>query len=527
MTNPTESNAWNDLLHLCADFKHEDFRLAQLFEHNDRFSEFSISHENLLLDYSKNFVTTETIDTLIELAQEMELTDAINAMFAGEKINTTENRAALHSTCRIPEAENSNAEIVSCLQQMDSFVTAIHSGERNGYSGNKITDIVNIGIGGSDLGPAFVCEALSSFSTNDTKPHFVSNVDPADLGQVVAGLDPTTTIFIIASKSFNTLETIQNAHAAKNWLISQSGSPDCIGDHFVAITTNSAAASEFGIQEQNLFPMWEWLGGRYSLWSAIGLPIALSIGMNNFRQLLAGAHSMDKHFHSTELRKNIPVIMGLLTVWYTGFFNARSHAVVPYSQKLQQFPAYLQQLYMESLGKSVNKNDQPVTSNTGDVLWGAAGTNAQHSFFQLLHQGTAFIPVDFVGVIKPTSDGNDARRRQQYLLANCLSQSLALMQGNNDSSDQHKKVQGNKPSNTLLIDKLNPYNLGSLIALYEHKTYVQSVIWSINAFDQWGVQLGKVLSNDIFKALTESSSDIEFDSSTASLIKQIGEFLNN
>ena len=527
MTNPTESTAWNDLLRLCADFKHEDFHLAQLFEDNDRFSEFSVSHENLLLDYSKNFVTTETIDTLIELAKEMGLTDAINAMFAGEKINITENRAALHSACRIPEEKNSNTEIVSCLKQMDSFVTAIHSGEWKGYSGNKITDIVNIGIGGSDLGPVFVCDALSSFSTNDIKPHFVSNVDPTDLDNVVAGLDPATTLFIVASKSFKTLETIQNAHAAKNWLLSQSASPECIRNHFVAITTNSAAASEFGIQEQNLFPMWEWLGGRYSLWSAIGLPIALSIGMNHFRQLLAGAHSMDKHFHSTELRKNLPVIMGLLTVWYTGFLNAHSHAVVPYSQKLQQFPAYLQQLYMESLGKNVNKNDEPVTSNTGDVLWGAVGTNAQHSFFQLLHQGTEFIPVDFLGVIKPTSEGIDASRRQQYLLANCLSQSLALMQGNNDSSDQHKKIQGNKPSNILLINELNPYNLGSLIALYEHKTYVQSVIWNINAFDQWGVQLGKVLSNDVFKAFTESGSNVEFDSSTASLIKQIGELLND
>ncbi len=526
MTNPTDSTAWKELQRHCADFKRDGFRLAQLFDIQDRFSQFSIRRENLLLDYSKNFVTAETIETLLQLAREMGLPEGIDAMFAGEKINTTENRAALHTALRIPTEENSNLEISDCLQRMDSFVTAVHSGAWPGYSGEKITDVVNIGIGGSDLGPAFVCEALSSFSGNGLNLYFVSNIDPTHLDDLLLSLNPATTLFIVSSKSFTTLETKENAEAARTWLLEHSDSSTAVEKHFIAVTTNAEAATEFGIASNNLYPMWDWVGGRYSLWSAIGLPIALAIGMENFRQLLAGAHSMDRHFQTAVLGENMPVILGLLTVWYTGFFDAHSHAVIPYSQKLEQFPKYLQQLTMESLGKSVRNDKESVSCNTGNVLWGSAGTNAQHSFFQLLHQGTEFIPLDFVAVARPDSNGINADRRHRQLLANCLSQSLALMQGSNDSSDPHQQLRGNKSSNTILIDELNPYSLGSLIALYEHKTYVQSVIWNINAFDQWGVQLGKVLSNDIFSALIDSSSNANFDSSTASLIKEIGDKLD-
>lgn len=521
MTNPTETDAWKGLQYHCADFKRDDFRLAQLFENQDRFSQFSIQHENLLLDYSKNFASRESIKTLIQLAQEMDVPEAINAMFAGEKINTTEDRAALHTALRIPVEENSNPEIIDCLRRMDAFVAAIHSGEWQGYSGEKITDIVNIGIGGSDLGPAFVNEALSACAINELTLHFVSNIDPAHLDDLLVTLNPATSLFIVSSKSFSTLETKENAEAARKWLLAHNESISSVEKHFIAVTSNLDAATDFGIASTNLFPMWDWVGGRFSLWSAIGLPVALAIGMENFRSLLDGAYSMDKHFQTAELGKNIPVMMALLSVWYTAFFDAHSHAVIPYSQKLEQFPKYLQQLTMESLGKSVSNDNETVSTKTGNVLWGSAGTNCQHSFFQLLHQGTELIPIDFISVIKPTSDGSNAFRRHNQLLANSLGQSLALMHGNSASPDPHRRITGNKPSNTLLIDELNPYNLGSLIAIYEHKTYVQSVIWNINAFDQWGVELGKKQAALLFNALESESVDFDLDNSTLGLIEHI------
>ncbi|NKB33547.1 MAG: glucose-6-phosphate isomerase [Pseudomonadales bacterium] len=521
MKNPKDSDAWKELLLLSAEFKHDDFSLAQLFEDDDRFDSFSVSHESLLLDYSKNFVSNESFAELIQFAEHMQLPAAINALFAGEKVNGSEGRAALHTALRAPDNEGGNKEVSACLNKMESLVKAVHSGSWKGFSGAEITDVVNIGIGGSDLGPSFVCDALADFSTGKLQLHFVSNIDPAHLDNTLLNLNPATTLFLVASKSFTTLETKQNAEAAKAWLLESAPSTDSVKHHFVAITTNANAAKAFGIDEQNLFPMWDWVGGRYSLWSAIGLSIALSIGMDRFRQLLAGAHSMDRHFQSAELGRNLPVIMGLLSVWYSGFFAAQTHAVIPYSQRLQQLPAYLQQLCMESLGKGVDKNHESVNINTGEVVWGAPGTNAQHSFFQLFHQGTQFIPVDFIAFIESCGIGADAQERHEQLLANCLSQSLALMEGKSSSENSYQDIPGNRPSTTLLVDKLDPYNLGSLIALYEHKTYVQSVVWNINPFDQWGVELGKSLSSEIFAAIQDSSSAANFDQSTANLVSRI------
>ena len=523
MTKPTECPAWKDLQHLSAEFKHEHFKLTKLFEKSNRFSDFSISHDNLLFDYSKNYVTTESLTALIQLATEMQLPEAIDAMFSGKEINNTEECSAWHTALRIPETENSHNEVVNCLQKMDSFVTSLYSGSWLGFSGEKIKDVVNIGIGGSDLGPSFAYDALSDYSTGKLKLHLVSNLDPTDLDSVTEKLNPATTLFIITSKSFSTPETIQNAETAKSWLLTWAKSSAAVKSHFVGVTANSIAARKFGLAEGNLFPMWDWIGGRYSLWSAAGLPIALSIGMDNFRKLLSGAHSMDEHFKNSDLINNIPVIMGLLSVFYSNFLEAHSHAVIPYSQKLQKLPAYLQQLCMESLGKCVTKNGEPVTTKTGNVLWGAAGTNAQHSFFQLLHQGTEFIPVDLIAFIKSTSKGEKAELRHIKLLANCLGQSLSLMKGSNFSSNPHKTVSGNKPSNTLLIRELNPYNLGSLVALYEHKTYVQSVIWNINAFDQWGVELGKSHAEQLVGVLKTNSVNLELDDSTKGLLNRIQE----
>lgn len=523
MTSSTDSNAWPELQGFSNEFKQDDFRLEKLFDDQERFSKYSISLDGLLFDYSKNFLNSKILAALIKLAEDQQVPSAINALFSGEKINTSEDRAALHTTLRVPEVTNTSGEVVECLTKMDSFVTAIHNESWRGFDGDPISDVVNLGIGGSDLGPAFVCEALSPFSSNNVNLHFVSNVDPAHLDSVLENLNPKSTLFIVASKSFSTLETQENAKAAREWLLTSANSMKATEKHFIAITTNATAAVEFGIKESNLFPMWDWVGGRYSLWSAIGLPIALAVGMDNFRQLLSGAHTMDEHFRTADLTENMPVIMALLSVWYSGFFTAHSHAVVPYSQRLSQFPAYLQQLTMESLGKGLEKSGNPVKTNTGEVVWGSTGTNAQHSFFQLLHQGTQFVPVDFIAFIDPSGGKNSANQQhqQQQLLANCLSQSLALMKGKQDSANPQKSVPGNRPSNTLLLDKLDPSSIGSLIALYEHKTYVQSVLWNINAFDQWGVELGKNLSKEIFAAVNSNESAVQFDPSTAALISKI------
>ena len=501
------------------EFRHKEFRLSALFGANtDRFQEYSLNHEELLLDYSKNFINSETVSLLLDLAGQSQLPAAIEAMFRGEEINTTEQRAALHVALRDPSAKTNTPEVCASLERMESLVAELHGGKWTGYSGKVITDVVNLGIGGSDLGPAMVCDALASFATHKLHVHFVSNVDPSHLQNTLKDLQAETTLFVIASKSFTTLETLKNAEAARSWLL-QKTDATATAKHFVAITTSLSTATEFGIEERNLYPLWDWVGGRFSLWSAIGLPIAIALGMDGFRQLLAGAHSMDEHFRTAPLEKNMPVILALLNFWYREYFDAHSTAVVPYSQRLNLLPSFLQQLCMESLGKSVDKQGAPIEHNTGDIIWGTAGTNGQHSYFQLLHQGTEFIPVDFVAAAN--SDAQGSAEAHQHLLANCFSQSLALMEGKLDADSAHKMVVGNKPSNTLLLKELNPYNLGMLLALYEHKVYALSVLWNINAFDQWGVELGKKLSTKVFTAMSAETDQELLDESTQGLIQKV------
>jgi len=496
-------------------FKRKNFQLRELFAaDSNRFADFSLRHEGLLFDFSKNLLSGETLPLLLDLAQQCEVPAAINAMFAGDAINRSEGRAARHVALR----DSSEPEVAETLERVEQLVEAVHSGRWTGHSGAPITDVVNIGIGGSDLGPALVCDALSHYAHSKLKLHFLSNIDPSHLQSTLQGLRPETTLFVIASKSFTTLETLSNAEAARDWLCTEA-SPEATAKHFIAITANSKAALEFGIAQENVFPIWDWVGGRFSLWSAIGIPIALSLGMDNFRQLLAGARSMDQHFSTAALAQNMPVLAALISYWYREFFSAHSTAVVPYCQSLNLLPSYLQQLCMESLGKSVDQEGAPVDYATGDVIWGSTGTNGQHSFFQLLLQGTEFIPVDFIATASAVDGSNvDAQRK---LLANCLSQSLALMQGTADGEPTHKRVTGNKPSNTLLLERLDPYNLGMLLALYEHKVYVLSALWSINAFDQWGVELGKNLSANIFAAFSSEASSRSIDASTLGLLRQV------
>ena len=519
ITSPTHSKAWEKLIKLSRSFKKEEFRLVNLFNDPSRFSHFSLKNDNLTLDYSKNLLDKETLQVLFELAEDMRLGESVTAMFQGEKINTSEDRSASHTALRIPAKENPNSEITECLKKMEKAVSSIHSGEWKGFTGQKIKDIVNIGIGGSDLGPLLVCDALTDFKVSDLNMHFVSNLDPSHFDDVIEMLDPETTLFIIASKSFGTLETEQNASFAKKWLIASSKSSDAIDKHFIAITSNLSGAANFGVAKENIFPIWDWVGGRYSVWSAVGLPIAISVGMDNFVDFLAGAHSMDRHFVENDPEMNMPVIMALITVWYGAFFNCCSHAVVPYSHRLRELPFYLQQLCMESLGKNITKDNEPVLTRTGEIVWGTVGTNSQHSYFQLLHQGTQFVPIDFMVVAKTASRSINHNERHNHLLANCLSQSLSLMEGSHENQEGHKNTTGNKPSNTLVIDQLDPFNLGNLIALYEHKTFVQSILWNINAFDQWGVELGKIVSKTVYGRLTSRNSSAELDSSTENLIR--------
>ncbi len=514
MTGLNDNAAWVALQNHSENFKRTDFRLRELFDSDEsRFEDYSLCHEDLLFDYSKNFLSAETIPLLVDLARQRQLPAAIAAMFAGEEINTTEQRAALHVALRDPAAATAYPEVSNTLKRMAELVDAVHSGTWLGYSGKEITDVVNLGIGGSDLGPAMVCDALSSFAAAKLAVHFVSNIDPSHLQNTLKNLQPETTLFVVASKSFTTLETLKNAEAARKWLLAEADAT-ATAKHFVAISTNLTAATKFGIDEKNLYPLWDWVGGRFSLWSAIGLPIALAIGMDGFLQLLAGAHSMDEHFRTAPLEQNIPVVSALSSYWYREFFNANSTAVVPYSQRLNLLPSFLQQLTMESLGKSVDLQGNPVDYRTGDVIWGTAGTNGQHSYFQLLHQGTEFIPVDFIACAN--SDSTGSADAHNHLLANCFSQSLALMEGHRDTTASHKNVAGNKPSNTLLLERLNPYNLGMLLAFYEHRVYTLSVVWNINAFDQWGVELGKKLSAKVYSAMT--APDDSLDASTAGLL---------
>ncbi len=520
MVKTTDSKAWRSLQQLSSQIRTKHLRIESLFATDEnRFAKFSLSHNEILLDYSKQLLTDEILNALFGLAEQSMLEQAIDAMFKGENINNTENRAAAHTSLRLPEQKNQPREVTAALEQMERFVSSIHNRQWLGANNRPISTVVNIGIGGSDLGPAMVVDALDEYSRDDISMHFVSNVDPSHIQSVLKLCDPSETLFIVASKSFSTLETHLNASAARQWFLDNGFSQQDIAKHFVATTSNLSAAKAFGIQETNIFPMWDWVGGRYSLWSTIGLPIALALGMDNFRQLLAGAHDMDEHFRQTPLKENLPVTLGLLAVWNTNFLNTQSTAVIPYSQRLSQLPAYLQQLSMESLGKSVTKNGQAIDHRTGEVIWGTSGTNGQHSYFQLLHQGTEYTAVEFIGFCAPHDPKTN--EQHQHLLANFLSQSKALMEGDTHKKDPHKAVAGNKPSTTLLIDKLSPFTLGSLLALYEHKVYVQSIIWGINAFDQWGVQLGKLLSQSMVDAINKTGLDSELDGSTKGLIQRI------
>jgi glucose-6-phosphate isomerase len=514
--------------------------LVQLFERDPARAETcSLSAAGLTLDYSRNHVTADTVDLLLELARESKLPEAIRDLFNGEPVNNTENRPALHTSLRaLTGAASSGGEhqVLAVLQRMEEMVAKINGSQWTGFSGEPITDVVNIGIGGSDLGPVMAVQALRSFHQKQVRCHFVSNIDPADISDTLSDCNPATTLFIVASKTFSTLETLQNANVARQWLLDAGADTSGLQHHLIAVSANPDRAMEFGVADENILPLWDWVGGRYSLWSAIGLPIAIAVGMPRFRELLAGAEAMDRHFLQADLPENMPVLLGLLAVWYNNFHGACAHAVLPYAQNLARFPAYLQQLCMESLGKSVRKDGKGVEQHTGQIIWGEPGTNGQHSFHQLLHQGTRLVPVDF---ILPLADSHGMAEQHRHLVACCLSQGRALMVGKGrqqvvneligegmtieqaEAMAPHMVVPGNRPSNTIVFDRLEPRMLGALVALYEHRVYVQSVIWGINAFDQWGVELGKQLGEEIFPALAcePGAGAEERDSSTDRLIE--------
>jgi glucose-6-phosphate isomerase len=520
----------------------ESVHMRELFARQpDRFDAYSIEWEDLFLDYSKNRITTETMPLLFELARECDLHGAIERMFSGEKINNTEHRAVMHTALRndpdtpftIAGGDDVMPKVNAVLDQMQGFCDAVHDGSWTGYTGKAITSIVNIGIGGSDLGPRMVVHALKHYRVNDMSVHFVSNVDDADIAETLKSIDPETTLFIVSSKTFTTQETLANAHTARDWFLATMKDEKAIASHFVAVSTNIAAATEFGVDEANIFEFWDWVGGRYSLWSAIGLSIALSSGMDRFRELLAGAHAMDKHFRDTPFEQNMPVVLGLLGIWYNDFFNAQTYAIIPYDQYLSDMPAYLQQADMESNGKRVTRDGKAVNYSTGAVIWGMPGTNGQHAFFQLLHQGTRLIPADFLAPVESLNELGDHHR---LLISNFLAQTEALVRGKTeeearedleqaDLSEEeialllpHKIFPGNQPTNTLFYQRLTPYNLGALIAMYEHKIFVQGIIWELNSFDQWGVELGKKLATRIYREIQDDVPVTSHGQSTRGLI---------
>jgi glucose-6-phosphate isomerase len=519
----------------------QNFTLRQAFaEDSQRFSEFSMTSSSLFLDYSKNLISRETRTLLVNLARECGLEQAIRALFDGELVNSSEGRPALHTALRRPVSErlavngvNVMPEVHRVLNQMTELVGRIHSGMWRGYSEKPITDIVNIGIGGSFLGPQLVSEALLPFAQKGVSCHYLANIDGSEFHELVGKLRAETTLFIVSSKTFGTLETLKNAQAARAWYLAQGGSEESLHRHFIAVSSNREAAQAFGIRAENIFPMWDWVGGRYSLWSAIGLPIALAIGMSNFKELLSGAYSMDQHFQSAPFERNMPVILGMLGVWYGNFWGAQSHAILPYDHYLRNITKHLQQLDMESNGKSVRHDGTPVNTDTGPVIWGGVGCNGQHAYHQLLHQGSQLIPADF---IVPVVSYNPVADHHQWLYANCLSQSQALMLGKTRSEAEaelrakglledevqrlapHKVIPGNRPSNTLVLERVSPRRLGALVAMYEHKVFVQSVIWGINAFDQWGVELGKEMGKNVYQRMTSWDPEQAEDGSTQGLI---------
>lgn len=534
----TDLKAWKDLEKNYAEIRGETMR--DMFAADpDRFEEFSVSLGSLLLDYSKNRINGETMKLLIALAKEAGLEKARDAMFCGEKINTTENRAVLHTALRnrsdrpvYVNGKDVMPQIKTVLEKMKTFSNAVRDGQWKGATGKAMTDVVNIGIGGSDLGPVMVVEALKHYQKKGLNAHFVSNVDGTHIVETLKNLNPETTLFIVASKTFTTQETLTNAKTARDWLVAALGE-DAVAKHFVALSTNTEEVKKFGIDPANMFEFWDWVGGRYSLWSAIGLSIAIAVGYDNFVELLTGGFEMDEHFRNAPLEKNIPVILGVLGVWYHNFFGAEAYAVLPYDQYLHRLPAYLQQADMESNGKGVSKDGKPVSYTTGPILFGEPGTNGQHSFYQLIHQGTHLIPCDF---IVPAISLNETGDHHPILLSNVFAQAEALMKGKTaaevraefeaqGASEEkiqallnHKIFSGNRPSNMILVEKIDPKTLGRLIAMYEHKIFVQGVIWNVNSYDQWGVELGKQLAKKILPEIKSATTVASHDSSTNGLI---------
>ncbi|HWR91061.1 MAG TPA: glucose-6-phosphate isomerase [Desulfobacterales bacterium] len=537
--NPTATAAWAELTRHHAAMK--STHMKRLFEEDpERFRKFSIRFEDILLDYSKNRITAETIELLIELAQGCGTASAIERMFAGDRINETENRAVLHVALRNPantpmgtDGKDVMPSVSAVLAKMKAISEQIRSGAWKGYTGKPIRDIVNIGIGGSDLGPVMVTECLRPYAPAGLSVHFVSNVDGTHIAETLKRLDPETTLFLIASKTFTTQETMTNAFSAREWFLKQAGDSRHVARHFVAISTNTAKVKEFGIHPDNMFVFWDWVGGRYSLWSAIGLSIACFVGFERFEELLAGAYAMDRHFREMPFERNIPVLLALLGIWYVNFFGAETEAILPYDQYMHRFPAYFQQGNMESNGKSVDRSGQRVGYATGPVIWGEPGTNGQHAFYQLIHQGTRLVPADFLA---PALSHNPVGRHHSILLSNFFAQTEALMNGKTaeqaaaelrrEGKDEeevrrltpHKVFEGNRPTNSILFKRLTPRVLGSLIAMYEHKIFVQGVIWNIFSFDQWGVELGKQLANRILPELEDDNPAASHDSSTNGLI---------
>ena len=531
--DPTTTQAWSLLK------AHYNSLSKQSIQHlhaqdPNRYASMHLHCGNVLLDYSKQLITNDTLQLLVQLAQECKLPDAIQAMVTGQAINVTEGRAVLHTALRAPsnavitvDGNNVMPHINAVRQAMEQCCNSVHNHTWLGYTGKPIKYIVNIGIGGSDLGPAMVTEALKAYWINGIHTYYVSNVDASHIHETLKLITPHETLFLIASKTFTTQETMTNAHTARQWFLSYATDEAAIAKHFVALSTNEAAVQAFGIPVHNMFPFWNWVGGRYSLWSAIGLSIALTIGYAQFELLLQGAHAMDTHFEQEPLAHNMPVIMALLGIWHTNFGGCTSEVILPYSQYLHRFAAYLQQANMESNGKAIDRNGKPVTYSTGPVVWGEPGTNGQHAFYQLLHQGTAIIPADFIGVAHPAQS---VEPHHSILMANYFAQSQALMQGITAEQLQaqgvppmlipYKSFGGNRPSNSILLKQLNAYTLGQLIALYEHKIFVQGIIWNIYSFDQYGVELGKVLASAILPNLHNNDAVTAYDSSTNGLINQ-------
>lgn len=537
--NPTSTNAWHQLQQHYLEIK--DVHMKELFKNEpDRFKKYSLYTDELVFDYSKNIITDKTKQLLLQLAEECKVKEAINAMFNGDVINETEKRSVLHVALRnfsgrpvYAQGTDVMPEVKRVLRKIKSFCTTVHSGRHRGYTNKKIKYIVNIGIGGSDLGPLMVTEALKPYWMEDIQTFFVSNVDGTHITETLKKVNPERTLFLVASKTFTTQETMTNAHTAREWFLKRAKNEKHIAKHFVALSTNEKEVVRFGIDRKNMFEFWDWVGGRYSLWSAIGLSIALTIGYKNFEQLLKGANCIDNHLNENSFDKNIPVLMALTGLWYTNFFGTQSEAILPYDQYLHRFAAYFQQGNMESNGKSVDRNGEPVDYATGPVIWGEPGTNGQHAFYQLIHQGTPLIPCDFIA---PAQTHNPTGDHHAKLLSNFFAQTEALMNGKSEDEAEkelekqglsteeiakllpYKIFKGNRPTNSILVKKITPYVLGELIALYEHKIFVQGVIWNIYSFDQWGVELGKQLANKILPELQTKEPITSHDSSTNGLI---------